>query len=158
MKTLIATALTASLVSAPLAFASGTVDDAKRAIQIGSDYGISHFHSIELEDDRDDDGRMEIEGWVDGQWYVELDIDSDGTIQKEERRKRNDGPWGLTATDVEKYIDASAKQGINRIEDIKINAKGEIEVEGDNAEGQELEIDYHAGSMEPTRVDKDGWM
>jgi len=101
---------------------------------------------------------MEIEGWVDGQWYVELDIDSDGTIQKEERRKRNDGPWGLTAADVEKYIDASAKQGINRIEDIKINAKGEIEVEGDNAEGQELEIDYHAGSMEPTRVDKDGWM
>ncbi|MBK1850467.1 hypothetical protein FE845_03890 [Marinobacter sp. 1-4A] len=158
MKTLIATALTASLVTAPLAFASGTVDDAKRAIQIGSDYGISHFHSIELEDDRDDDGRMEIEGWVDGQWYVELDIDSDGTIQKEERRKRNDGPWGLTAADVEKYIDASAKQGINRIEDIKINAKGEIEVEGDNAEGQELEIDYHAGSMEPTRVDKDGWM
>ena len=158
MKTLIATALTASLVSAPLAFASGTVDDAKRAIQIGSDYGISHFHSIELEDDRDDDGRMEIEGWVDGQWYVELDIDSDGTIQKEERRKRNDGPWGLTAADVEKYIDASAKQGINRIEDIKINAKGEIEVEGDNAEGQELEIDYHAGSMEPTRVNKDGWM
>src|SRR5690554_101658 len=158
MKTLIATALTASLVTAPLAFASGTVDDAKRAIQIGSDYGSSYFHSIELEDDHDDVGSMEIEGWVDGQWYVELDIDSDGTIQKEERRKRNDGPWGLTAADVEKYIDASAKQGINRIEDIKINAKGEIEVEGDNAEGQELEIDYHAGSMEPTRVNKDGWM
>lgn len=158
MKTLIATALTASLVTAPLAFASGTVDDAKRAIQIGSDYGISHFHSIELEDDRDDVGSMEIEGWVDGQWYVELDIDSDGTIQKEERRKRNDGPWGLTAADVEKYIDASAKRGINRMEDIKINAKGEIEVEGDNAEGQELEIDFHTGSMEPTRVDKDGWV
>ena len=156
MKTLIATALTASLVTAPLAFASGTVDDAKRAIQIGSDYGISHFHSIELEDDRDDDGSMEIEGWVDKEWYVEIDVNSDGSIRKEERRKRVDGPWGLSAAEAADYIDASVKQGMSRIEEIQINTRGDIEVEGDNAEGQELEIDYRSGSMEPTKVDRDG--
>lgn len=155
MKTLIASALAASLVTAPLAFASGTIDDAKRAIQIGSDYGISHFHSIELEDDRDDDGSMEIEGWVDGEWYVELDVNSDGTIRKEQRRKRADGPWGLSAAEAADYIDASVKQGMSRIEEIKIDARGDIEVEGDNADGQELEIDYRTGSMEPTKVDRD---
>ncbi|WP_417513098.1 hypothetical protein [Marinobacter sp.] len=155
MKTLIATALAASLVAAPQAFASGTIDDAKRAIQIGSDYGISHFHSIELEDDRNDDGSMEIEGWVDKDWYVEIDVNNDGSIRKEQRRKRADGPWGLSATQAADYIDASVQQGMSRIEEIKINTKGDIEVEGDNADGQELEIDYRSGSMEPIRVDRD---
>ncbi|MDO6822819.1 hypothetical protein [Marinobacter sp. 1_MG-2023] len=155
MKTLIATALAASLVAAPQAFASGTIDDAKRAVQIGSDYGISHFHSIELEDDRDDDGSMEIEGWVDNEWFVEIDVNNDGSIKKEERRKRADGPWGLSAAEVADYIDASVKQGMSRVEEIQINSRGEIEVEGDNADGQELEIDYRSGNMEPTRVDRD---
>ncbi|MDO6442967.1 hypothetical protein [Marinobacter sp. 2_MG-2023] len=155
MKTLIATALAASLVAAPQAFASGTIDDAKRAVQIGSDYGISHFHSIELEDDRDDDGSMEIEGWVDNEWFVEIDVNNDGSIKKEERRKRADGPWGLSAAEVADYIDASVKQGMSRIEEIQINSRGEIEVEGDNADGQELEIDYRSGNMEPTRVGRD---
>ncbi|WP_100638326.1 hypothetical protein [Marinobacter salexigens] len=158
MKTLIASALAASLVGAPLAFASGTIDDAKRAIQIGSDYGISHFSSIELEDDRDDDGSMEIEGWVDGEWYVELDVNSDGSIRKEERRKRTDGPWGLSAAEASDYIDASVNQGMSRIEEINSNARGDIEVEGDNADGQELEIDFRTGSLEPTKVDRDGRM
>ncbi|WP_417538563.1 hypothetical protein [Marinobacter sp.] len=156
MKKLIASVLAASLVAAPLVFASGTIDDAKRAIQIGSDYGISHFHSIELEDDRNDDGNMEIGGWVDGEWFVELDVSSDGTIQKEERRKRTDGPWGLSAAEVSDYIDASMNQGMSRIEEISINAKGDIEVEGDNADGYELEIDFRNGSLEPTKIDKDG--
>lgn len=155
MKTLIATTLAASLVAAPLAFASGTIDDARRAVQIGADYGISHFHSIELEDDRDDNGSMEIEGWVNGEWYVELDVNSDGSIRKEERRKRTDGPWGLSSADTLGYIEASVEQGMSRIEEIKINARGDIEVEGDDADGYELEIDYRSGSLEPTRVDRD---
>ncbi len=155
MKTLIATTLAASLVAAPLAFASGTIDDARRAVQIGADYGISHFHSIELEDDRDDNGSMEIEGWVNGEWYVELDVNSDGSIRKEERRKRTDGPWGLSSADTLGYIEASVEQGMSRIEEIKINARGDIEVEGDDADGYELEIDYRSGSLEPTHVDRD---
>jgi len=153
MKMITVTALAAALIAAPLAQASGTIDDARRAVQIGSDYGISHFHSVELEDDRSDDGSMEIEGWVDGEWYVELDVNSDGTIRKEERRKRKDGPWGMSSSETLGYIEASADQGMNRIEEIQVNANGEIEVEGDNADGRELEIDFRTGSMEPTKVD-----
>ncbi len=153
MKMITVTALAAALIVAPLAQASGTIDDARRAVQIGSDYGISHFHSVELEDDHSDDGSMEIEGWVDGEWYVELDVNSDGSIRKEERRKRKDGPWGMSSAETLGYIDASADQGMSRIEEIQVSANGEIEVEGDNADGRELEIDFRTGSMEPTRVD-----
>ncbi|MGO1749156.1 MAG: hypothetical protein ACTHZR_02645 [Marinobacter sp.] len=155
MKMIIATALAAGLAAAPLAQASGTIDDAKRAVQIGSDYGITHFHSIELEDDRNDDGSMEIEGWLDSEWYVEIDVNNDGSIRKEERRKRTDGPWGLSSADTLDYIDASVNQGMSRIEEIQADANGDIEVEGDNADGQELEVEFRTGSMEPTRVDKD---
>lgn len=152
MKTLITTTLAASLVAAPMAFASGTVDDVKRAVQIGSDYGITHFHSIELEDDHDDNGSMEIEGWVDGEWFVEIDVYRDGSIRKEERRKRADGPWGISSGEVLDYLDASVNQGMSRVEEIKAEANGDIEVEGNNANGRELEIDYRTGSMEPTKV------
>lgn len=98
---------------------------------------------------------MEIEGWLDSEWYVEIDVNNDGSIRKEERRKRTDGPWGLSSADTRDYIEASVNQGMSRIEEIQADANGDIEVEGDNADGQELEVEFRTGSMEPTRVDKD---
>ncbi|RBW48667.1 PepSY domain-containing protein [Marinobacter sp. F3R11] len=153
MKMIIATTLAIGLAAAPLVHASGTIDDARRAVQIGTDYGISHFHSIELEDDHHDDDSMEIEGWVDGQWYVELDVSSDGSIRKEERRKRKDGPQGMSSADTLGYIEASVNHGMSRIEEIQIKGNGKIEVEGNNADGRELEIDFRTGSMKPVKVD-----
>ena len=159
-KTLISTAvastLAASLTAASLAQAAGTVDEAKRAVQIGADYGITHFHSIELDDDYGiADSRIEIEGWVDSEWYVELDVNADGSIQKEQRRKRTDGPWGLSAQQALSYIDASVNEGMQQIEEISADARGDIEVEGSNTSGQELEIDFRTDSMAPRKIEID---
>jgi hypothetical protein len=157
-KTLISTAvastLAASLAATSLAHAAGTVDEAKHAVQIGTDYGITHFHSIELDDDYGiADSRIEIEGWIDSEWYVELDVNADGSIQKEQRRKRTDGPWGLSAQQALSYIDVSANEGMQQIEEISANARGDIEVEGSNTNGQELEIDFRSDSMTPRKVE-----
>jgi len=146
-KTLISSALVttlvASLATASLAQAAGTVDEAKRAIQFGTDYGITHFHSIEIDDDFGiTDSRFELEGWVDAEWFVELDMNADGSIQKEQRRKRTDGPWGLSAEQALNYINASVNEGMQQIEEISIDARGNVEVEGHNAKGQKLDIDY----------------
>lgn len=152
----IASTLVASLTAASLAQAAGTVDEAKRAVEIGTRYGITHFHSIELDDDFGNaDSRIELEGWVDSEWYVELDVNADGSIQKEQRRKRSDGPWGLSAEQASNYIDASVNEGMQKIDEISANARGDIEVEGSTANGQELEIDYRSDSMTPRKVELD---
>lgn len=153
MKMIVATTLAGALLAAPLAHASGSIDEARQAVDIGADYGITHVRSIELEDD--DDDRMEIEGWVDNDWSVELDVNGDGSIRKEERRKHSDGPWGLSAADVRNYIDASTEAGMTRIEEIKVNASGYVEVEGYADNGQELEVDFRSGSVEPVKVERD---
>ena len=152
MKTMIVATLTAGLVAAPMAMASGTIDDSTRALQIGSDHGISHFQSIEL--DNDDDNYLEIEGWVDEQWFVELDVRRDGTIRKEERRKRMDGPWGMTVEDATRYIEASAREGMTRVEELKIDASGHVEVEGDDDQG-ELEVNFRSGDSANATVERD---
>lgn len=156
ISTAIASALVASLAAASMVQAAGTIDEAKRAVQIGTEYGITHFHSIELDDDFGiADSRIELEGWVDSEWYVELDVNADGSIQKEQRRKRTDGPWGLSAEQALSYIDASVNEGIQQIEEVSVNSRGDIEVDGNNANGQELEIDYRSDSMTPRRVELD---
>ncbi len=153
MNMIVVTTLAGALLTAPLAYASGSIDEARQAVGIGSDYGITHFRSIELEDD--DDDRMEIEGWVDNDWSVELDVNGDGTIRKEERRKHSDGPWGLSSTEVLDFIDASTEAGMTRIEEIKVSSSGYIEVEGYTATDQELEVDFRSGSIEPVKVERD---
>ena len=153
MKTIMVTTLAGVLMAAPFAQASGSVDEAKQAVQIGSDYGITHFRSIELEDD--DKDRMEIEGWVDNDWSVELDVNGDGSIRKEERRKHSDGPWGLSSEQVLDYIDASMEAGMARIEEIKVSSAGYVEVEGYTDDGRELEVDYRSGGLEPVKVEQD---
>jgi hypothetical protein len=156
ISTAVASTLVASLAAASLAQAAGTVDEAKRAVQIGTEYGITHFHSIELDDDFGlADSRIELEGWVDSEWYVELDVNTDGSIQKEQRRKRNDGPWGMSSEQALSYIDASVNEGMQQIEEISADSRGNIEVDGNNANGQELEIDYRNDSMTPRKVELD---
>lgn len=77
MKKMIALTLAGTLAASPLAFAKGSLDDAETVLNAGSDYGITQFTNLEFDDDRDDP--FEVEGWVDNEWYVELELSTDGT-------------------------------------------------------------------------------
>lgn len=155
MKTILASAIVVGLVTAPLANASGSMDDVKLATQSGADYGLTHFQSIEFDDDHDDNDHIEIEGWLDENWYVELDMDSDGTITREDRQKRGSGPRGLTADETLSYAQASAQEGMTRFDEIDVDDSGRIEIEGDDSNGRELEIDFRTGNMQPVKVERD---
>lgn len=156
MKTILASALVAGLATAPLAHASGSMDDIRLAVQSGSDYGLTHFQSIEFDDDHgDDNDYLEIEGWLDGNWYVELDMASDGTITREDRRKRGSGPRGLNADESLEYAQASTQEGMTAFDEIDVDDSGRIEIEGDDANGRELEIDFRTGNLQPVKVERD---
>ncbi|MEH6355107.1 MAG: hypothetical protein V7760_03660 [Marinobacter sp.] len=53
------------------------------------------------------------------------------------------------------YITASINEGMQKIEEISADSRGNIEVDGNKANGQELEIDYRNDSMTPRKVEID---
>src|SRR5690554_2651929 len=153
MNNTITIALISGLIAAPEAVAKGSFEDAERMLQVGSDYGITHCQSIESDDDRADD--IEIEGWMGQDWFVELDLNGNGDIEREQRRKPKGEVYGLDASEVQDYLDAARQQGITQIEELKIDRNGYIEVEGEDDNGRELEIDFRSGNPEPVKVERD---
>lgn len=151
MKKLITTALLSTLAISPLAMASGTFDEAEKALTAGSDYGITHFRSVEL----DDDNEMEVEGWIEDGWYVEIDFDRNGNIEKEKRQKRGGQPWGISADDLRGYLDVARENGMTMLDEIEVTSDGYVEVEGDEDRGRELEIDFRIGDLSPVKIDRD---
>ena len=69
--------------------------------------------------------------------------------------KRTGGPWGLSTQQALSYIDASVNEGMQQVEEVSANALGDIELDGNNANGQEFEINYRSDSMTPRRVELD---
>ena len=153
MKKLIAMTLVGGLVAAPLALAKGSFEDAERALQAANDYGISRFHSIEFDDD--DHDPIEVEGWLDSDWFVELDMSTDGTIAREQRRQTRGEPAGLTADEVRGYLQAAREQGMQHVEEINVNSRGDVEVEGEDQNGRDLEVEFRGGDLTPVKVDLD---
>ncbi|MCL7944225.1 PepSY domain-containing protein [Marinobacter sp. ATCH36] len=153
MKLILTTTLVTSLALAPTAHAADDGTGLSQVLDHGTNYGITHF--VEIERDSDDNGRAEVEGWVDGDWLVELNIGQENAITKEERRRRIDGPWGMTADEVRQFMEASLSEGMTRVEEIKIDTSGYIEVEGYDKNGLELEVDFRRGNTQPVSVEQD---
>lgn len=153
MKKSIVLIFAGSLVAAPLAMARGSVDDAETALQAGTDYGISRFSSIEFDDDEQEP--VELEGWVDDEWYVELDMALDGSIEREQRRKHRGEPKGVSADEIRNYLTASREQGLQLVEEIDIRSGGTVEIEGEDQDGLEIELVFRNGNTGPVRVERE---
>ncbi|WP_243470293.1 PepSY domain-containing protein [Vreelandella lionensis] len=55
-----------------------------------ADYGFSHIEEINV----DDRGRVEVEGWIDDEWYADVDFSIDnGESLQEERKRLITGAW-----------------------------------------------------------------
>ncbi|WP_438952094.1 hypothetical protein [Porticoccus sp.] len=152
MKQILTTLTLAALVATPFAYAADTTDSVNQAIKVGSDHGITHFTSIEFEDN----GRLEIEGWIDREWHVELEVRLDGSdIDHEEREKRTGGPWGMAPDELSGYVEAAFEAGVADIDEITIDRRDMIEIEGDDVHGRDLEVYFQRGSREPVRISHD---
>ncbi len=86
---------------------------------------------------------------------MELDLNGNGDIEREQRRQPRGESYGLTASEVQDYLDAARQQGMAHIEELKIKRNGDIEVEGNDDNGRELEVDFRTGSLDPVKVERD---
>ncbi|MBB5320102.1 PepSY domain-containing protein [Marinobacter oulmenensis] len=152
MKKLMTLTLITGLATAPMAIAQTSPSQADRILSQGTDYGITQFRSVEFSDGGYDD--IELEGWM-NDWYVELDMNGDGTIRKEERRKYEREPYGLSAGEIQDYLEAATNEGMATVDEIKVDRRGEVEVEGEDDTGRELELEFRKGELEPVRIKRD---
>ena len=117
-----------------------------------ADYGFSHIEEINV----DDRGRVELEGWLDDEWYADVDFSMDnGDTLQEERQRLITGAWGMREDDVRQALNAASQEGMTEFESIDIDKSGIIDVEGREQNGRELELSLRQGSFEVTQMDRD---
>lgn len=140
------------LVASP-AMADGLpASDLRTALEHADDYGFIRY--IEIEADQDDQ-QIEIKGWLDETWRAEIKLSTSGDRRREERSRHEGGSWGMTLDQVLAAIDTAETQGMATFEEIKIDRRGRIEVEGEDRQGNDLELYIEADTGEVTRVDRD---
>ncbi|CAN0408843.1 unnamed protein product [Ectocarpus sp. 12 AP-2014] len=117
-----------------------------------SDYGFSQYEEIKVKSR----GRAEIEGWLDDEWYadVEFSIDNGETL-KEERKRLITGAWGMSEDDVRQALNVAQAEGMAEFEEIEIDKSGMIDIEGRDENGRELEISLRQGSDQVSSIDRD---
>ena len=92
-----------------------------------NNYGFSHIEEINV----DDRGRVEVEGWLDDEWYADVDFSIDnGESLQEERKRLITGAWGMSEEDIRQALDAASQEGMTEFESIDIDKSGIIDVEG----------------------------
>ncbi|MDR5900082.1 PepSY domain-containing protein [Halomonas vilamensis] len=115
-------------------------------------YGFTHFEEIETKSR----GRIEVEGWLDDEWFAEtrFSLESGETL-REKRERLITGAWGMSADEVRQAFEVAKTEGMTKFEEIEIDESGMIEIEGRDGDGQELEISLRQGSDQVTEIDRD---
>lgn len=117
-----------------------------------NEYGFSHYEEVSIQNR----GRVEVEGWLDDEWYadVEFSLDNGETLQ-EQRERLITSAWGMGEDDIRKALDVASQEGMVEFEDLDIDKTGIIDVEGRDKDGHELEISVRQGSSEVTQIERD---
>ncbi|MCL7941721.1 PepSY domain-containing protein [Halomonas sp. ATCH28] len=115
-------------------------------------FGFTHFEEIEAKSGNS----VEVEGWLDDEWYADarLSLDS-GESLKEERKRLITGAWGMREDDVRQAFDVAISEGMIEFEEINIDEAGKIEIEGRDADGREIEITTRLGESGVIEVEHD---
>tara|TARA_R110000824_G_scaffold222202_1_gene409609 strand:+ start:28341 stop:28817 length:477 start_codon:yes stop_codon:yes gene_type:complete len=117
-----------------------------------NDYGFSHYEEISVKGR----GRVEVEGWLDEEWYADVDFSLDNGETLEEKRERLiTGAWGMSEDDIRQALDVARQEGMVEFEDLDIDKSGIIDIEGRSENGRELEISVRQGSSDVTQIDRD---
>ena len=117
-----------------------------------SEYGLTHYEEIEIKSSN----RAVVEGWLDGEWFADVEFSLDnGAPLKEERKRLITGPWGMSEDDIRQAINNASQEGMLEFEEIEISKTGMIDIDGRDQNGHELDIKVQQGSSQITEIDRD---
>ena len=141
MKTLthwIAPLTLAGMTGTALADGGGlSQDDLMRLLDGADAYGFSHYAELDLDDDK----RLELEGWRDDGWELEVDMRvEDGTLLHEAQARSQIPDWSLTGDQLRQALANAHRNGLQRFSTLDVDGVDDIEVEGLDGDGRELEL------------------
>lgn len=144
--------LTGAMATTALADDGATRADIDRMLKSAQDYGFTHFDEFGV----DDGDQFEVEGW--GEDGSRLDVDmsmSDGSVLREQKRQSEVPDWSLSSDEVSKALDGAQEAGLEHIGSLDVDRMGQIEIEGYDAQFQELELRMNRETFEVLKVVQD---
>lgn len=115
-------------------------------------YGFSHYEEIGFKSR----GRVEVEGWLDNEWYADVDFSlDDGETLEEKRERLITGAWGMSEDDIRQALAVAGQEGMVNVEEIDIDESGMIDIEGRDENDRELEISVRQESDQVSKIDRD---
>lgn len=115
-------------------------------------YGFSHYEEVSIKNR----GRVEVEGWLDDEWYADVEFSlDDGETLKEKRERLITGAWGMSEDDIRQALAMAGQEGMVNVEEFDIDESGMIDIEGRDENGRELEISLRQGSDQVSEIDRD---
>lgn len=146
-------ALSGGFSSMALADEGGLSHSELQALLAQADrYGFSHYQEISV----DDATRLELEGWRDDGWQLDVDmLIADGTLVLEEQRKSQIPDWSLSADEVRQALANASQAGLQRFDQLDVDERGHIEIEGYNAQNREIELRLNRDDLSVTGVTND---
>lgn len=108
-----------------------------------NDYGFSHVVEVEW----DSDGSIEAEGFSDEQTLAEVSWDKDGKVSDEEKERGRSRAWGLNQDQLKAVMERGKEEGITRFDEIDINQRGRVEVQGYDDNDEEIEFSFSADEL-----------
>ena len=124
----------------------------ERVLEHASAYGFMQYEEIEAESR----GRVEVEGWLDDEWNADVRFDmKSGDTLREKRERLITGAWGMSDSDIRQAFDIAQAEGMTGFEEIKMDESGMIEVEGQDANGRDIEINLRQGSNQVSHIERD---
>lgn len=143
--------LAMGVLSVPMVHADMSVEDLHGLLERSAEYGFTYYKDIEIEDD----GSAEIEGWLAGNAMAKVTFSAQGAVVEERTRGERERRHSMQQSDVRAAVQAAAGEGLVRVEDVQINRKNVIEVEGRTAEGKDIDVRVRQGSFDVVKVDID---
>jgi len=112
-------------------------------LEHAAEFGFTHFEEIDIKDG----DSVDIEGWLDDEWRAEIRFSmADGQSIDEERKRLQSGPWGMTADEVSQALSVAEQEGMVAFEEIEVDKRGMVDIEGVDERGRELEVKLRQGS------------
>ncbi|WP_018880523.1 PepSY domain-containing protein [Thioalkalivibrio sp. ALE30] len=143
--------LFALLACSPTHADSMPLDNIERILEIGKQYGFDSYRSIEAEGGN----RFELEGWNASERRLEVTFDLDGRVLEEEIKRGSDRKRGLTDDEILEGVAIAREHGMARFEEIELDDRDRIEIEGRASDGTELELKLERSSFTVLDVDRD---
>lgn len=88
-----------------------------------------------------DGGRIEMEGWRDDGWQLDVEsLQRDGSLTREAQQRSDIPPWSLAGGDVEQALSVARQSGLQRFESLDVDESGHLDIEGYDNQRREIEL------------------